>query len=237
MPRSSRRSKIHENEENNGNVEDLILETEKRLAAKMNLILESVETLASRVENMEKSLATVVDTQDKHKTEIKELQSALSLLAENQNSLLEEFEARDLRKNNIIISGMKEKTEGSVEERKQHDIELVKDIMKEIGAEDASCKHVLRIGRPQTDRPRLMKVICSDFDSKQKILQKARELRNNPLYNKVFINADLTPLQQRKQKALRDELKQRKQLGENVKIRYGKIVTLSENTKNFQHGF
>ena len=104
----------------------------------------------------------------------------------------------------------------------------MKDIREEIGTEDASYKHALRTGRPQNDRQRLMKIICSKFDSKQKILQKARELRNNPLYNNVFINSDHTPLQQRKQ---------RKQMGKNVKIHHGKIVTISDRTKNFQYVF
>lgn len=52
---------------------------------------------------------------------------------------------------------------------------------------------------------------------------------------KVFVNPDLTPMQQKEQNELRDELNIRKQNGEKVKFCMENFFELS--TQNFPQGF
>lgn len=91
-------------------------------------------------------------------------------LSENQNSLLEEFKTRDLCRNNIIISGVNEKNLTGLSKiandsnERLYDSNSVKEIFNEIGAEDVSSKTISRLGKPQNDRYRLLKISCSDFD-------------------------------------------------------------------------
>ena len=54
-----------------------------------------------------------------------------------------------------------------------------------------------------------------------------------PQFRGVFVNQDLTLIQQKEEKSLREELKLRKSSGENVVIRRGKIVYADENRRNF----
>ena len=51
-------------------------------------------------------------------------------------------------------------------------------------------------------------------------------------WNGEFIDPDRTPKEQEKHKALRQELKRRKNAGENVKSRNGKILTSHEKLVN-----
>jgi hypothetical protein len=55
----------------------------------------------------------------------------------------------------------------------------------------------------------------------------------NDRRNFIYLNHDLTPKEQEKDKALRDELKKRRADGEtNLMIRNGSIVTRTERTGN-----
>ena len=62
-----------------------------------------------------------------------------------------------------------------------------------------------------------------DEATKWNILRMARELRNSHEYSNVYISPDLTPQEQQRDKALRDEVKRRLN-GEEVEIRRGRVV-------------
>ena len=63
-------------------------------------------------------------------------------------------------------------------------------------------------------------------------MQKAKNLRNSTTFKNVYINPDLTIRQQKESKALRDELKKRRNNGESVVIRNGEVVP-KNNEQNF----
>lgn len=77
---------------------------------------------------------------------------------------------------------------------------------------------------------KLVFVKFKQISTKSEVLRQARRLRtvDNPDLKKVYINPDLTPIQQREDRALRVELKSRRQAGEKVIIRGGRIVTARE---------
>ena len=154
-------------------------------------------------------------------------------LEENYASLPAEFEERDRRKPNLIISGIPEKEHSSSEERKQWDEEMSTNLFQSLGTftKDAISR-TYRIGKEDPSKPRLLRVTCRDVHIKRAIVERAVYLRNMPRYVNVYISPDRTPMEQRDYKQLREELKRRRILGEDVIIRHGKIVSrLSFNDK------
>lgn len=62
-----------------------------------------------------------------------------------------------------------------------------------------------------------------DFYKKQEILRRSRELRKSDQYKRVYINADLTPMQRQKQREMQIKLQHRRTRGEDVIIYRGKV--------------
>ena len=140
------------------------------------------------------------------------------------------MEARERRRLNLVISGIDEKANGSVDEVKGHDEKFVKKIMIEIRHPDFSLHYIRRIGKQQPNS--LIRVTCPDRESKGAILRSSKKLKSQRQFRGVYINQDLSPLQQRELKQLRDELRRLQASGEDVRIRDGTIVDF-ENP-NFQ---
>ena len=103
--------------------------------------------------------------------------------------------------------------------------------MKELSIDgDEILRRIHRIGKQVEGRDRLLRVVCCDEESKIGILRQAK-LLSNTSFKKVYINPDLTKTQREERKRLREELKRRKDVGEDVTIRYGRIVAASD--RNF----
>ena len=144
--------------------------------------------------------------------------------------ILEEINDRDRRRKNLVISGIAESTSGSIEE-KNRDKERVNCLLKELSIDgDEILRRIHRIGKQVEGRDRLLRVVCCDEESKIGVLRQAKLLRNTS-FKKVYINPDLTKTQREERKRLREELKRRKDVGEDVTIRYGRIVAASD--RNF----
>ena len=160
------------------------------------------------------------------------LEERCAKLEEKQEHIISEIEERQRRQPNLIISGIPERQSGNSEERKAHDKEHVNDLLSELHVSDVTFKTTYRIGKPEKNRNRLLRVICHDKEDKMEILKKATKLRDSKHFKKTYINPDLTPMQQLQQKELRQELKRRRDANERVIIRHGKIVQLDK--KDFQ---
>ena len=148
-------------------------------------------------------------------------------------SCVEEFQGRVTRLNNLIFHGVPEQTSGTIEERNKWDksqIDSIMDNLNIVGVAVSDCK---RIGKSQVGRPRLLKITVSDVNKKNEILKKASSLRNTDSCKRIFVHQDLTPYQQAQEKKLRDELKMRRQNGEDVVIYRGKVIRRS-CIQNFQ---
>jgi hypothetical protein len=184
----------------------------------------SIGNLNSRMTSFENSLSTIIQMQGSQQSEIEALKKSLKEVSTGKEEAIREMEARDQRRLNLIVSGVGEKSDGTVDERKAFDEECVTQLFREIGLSDVSLRDVRRIGNVQQSKSRLIRITCSNVDEKNSILRNARRLRSVSRYKNVFINTDLTPMQQKKHKALRDELKRRRNAGENVRIRSGEVV-------------
>lgn len=207
-------------------VQNLLDVTKSEILHELRQIKEALVGLESKIKNVETTLSEVLNTQKRQDTELKIVKGDVLFLKENQEKIFSEFEDRERRRTNLIISGLPECTQGPVEERKRWDAQKVDALFKELtnlncDAVDA----VHRIGKTNSSSPRLMRVICRDTSTKLTLLRKAKDLRRLPEYRNVFVNPDYTPFQQREQRLLREELRLRKSSGENVFIHRGKIVT------------
>ena len=163
----------------------------------------------------------------------------LSILSDNiQHSLkediLNELENRDARQNNIVIFGLPEPTlpaAGSSSSSDEGDKDNVLSMFSEIGIDDVNISRCFRLGQKNSQpRPRPLKVILKSREVKELVLSaapKLSRLSDSHRFRKVFIKVDLTPLQQEQGKLLRQQLRSRKEAGEDVVIRNGRIVLRS----------
>ena len=204
----------------------------------LNQVSMKLDTLIKRVKDVEESVSSILKTQERQGAEIDSLKEALARATAEKLSVFDEIEDRDRRRTNLIISGLEEK-DGSVEERKEWDKSNTVKLLTHLGiiAENAGVSYEdvvttsYRVGRHRPDGNRLLKVVCKDQAAKKDILGKAKELRSNSTYRNVYINPDLTPMQQEESKRLRTELRSRRDKGEDVIIRRGKII--SRSLQNF----
>ena len=125
------------------------------LSSEISQLRESVKTLSKRVEDLETTNATL-------RAKCKEL-SDVSL-----DKVLEECDQRKRRENNIVVSGVKEKLDGSVDARKYSDNEEVEKLLKHMVVwSDVYVNEVRRLGRPNSGKgPRLLLVRLGCFDEK-----------------------------------------------------------------------
>ena len=117
---------------------------------------------------------------------------------------VKEAKALQAIKNNIIISGIPESDNDVADVNK-----LISEELSIVPAIDT----VLRLGKPNPDRPRLLKVVISNSENRQKILLKAKDLRKSTCKEtreKVYIRPDQTKKQQLESKNLRDDLRARR---------------------------
>ena len=101
-----------------------------------------------------------------------------------------------------------------------------------MGAPKTSFRSFFRLAsrRPfqvHVSRPRPLKVVFENHHERNEFLRSASNLRKNDHFGKfrgVFIKPDLSPREQEADKRLRSELRRRKEDGEKVTIRRGRIV-------------
>ena len=80
-----------------------------------------------------------------------------------------------------------------------------------------------------SERPRPLILTLNNLDTKTEILEGAYKLSHTPEWRNIYVAPDRTPKEREEHKMLRDELKRRRQEGEeNIVIRKGKIVKKNE---------
>ena len=115
-----------------------------------------------------------------------------------KSCILDEVNDQHRRRKNIIISGVSEPVTGSIKERKEFDTDKVREILEEISKDDCDeIEHVHRIGRVMEGRNRIIRVVFSDEDCKDRVLREAKQLRNASEFKNVYVNPDLTFMQRR----------------------------------------
>lgn len=131
----------------------------------------------------------------------------------------EEMEEIRQRRMNVILHGLKESMDVDVDRRRQQDESELMNMLHGIDCDDVSVSATIRLGKRQTDpvkNPRAMKIVVASEEQRDKILRKAKNLRDKAVqgWDRIFIHQDLTPKQRERRQNLVREKKQRETNGE-----------------------
>ena len=197
-------------------------------------ISEIEEAISRKLEPVINQLTSITEKFDNLNARFIKLQSDYEKVLNTKQVDSEEFyhEAMDRyrRRKFLILSGVAERSLGSVEERRSADTEIIREIAAELRIQ-VEPTEVARIGKIDQSRPRLLRFKCKNLERRSEFLRKGKELRRSRRFDKIFVNPDQTFLQRQKSKELRDQLKVRRKANEDVYIRHGKIVEGRPNEK------
>lgn len=199
--------------------------------------LSSVET---RIVSIENSLSSYRENQKKCEADIRNLKGAIENLklssSEALIDVMHEIEQREERRNNLVIFGLPELTDGSLHERKHHDYEKLQELLHEIHLPSHPVVTKYRVGKVTAGKCRPLKITLPDKSSKTAMLKNAKELRHSSIFRSVFIANDLTKQQQEEMAITRGELQRRRENGEDVVIFKGQIRS-KDSLQNFRREF
>lgn len=138
----------------------------------------------------------------------------------------------EMKKNNLCIFNLPEGNS---------DVETFTNLCTQqlgIPRDNFEVNETIRVGAQEANKPRALIVKLKSLNSKVNILKKAPTLRNYAVPNstlKIYIAPDLTMKQREFQKELRDELKIRRENGEQVIIKRNKIVPSDRPNPSRRH--
>jgi len=209
--------------------------TQHDLSSKIASIV--AEQLSKLLEPLIKQIQQILADYKSMSDEINQLRNDYKVINEKlADDILEEVRQREMRKDFIILSGVPERQDCSLEERKVADEESIRAIANELNC-PLNFTDTHRIGKQTSTRPRLLRFKCTDVDDRNHLLKYARRLRssNESFFTSVYINPDRTPRERVKRKLLTEELRRRRQEGEDVIIKHGKVIRNDRiPTLNFQ---
>ena len=198
---------------------------EKKEKAELTEIIKELrdqnKNMLSRMAKMENYLITKIEEEnDKYKKEIED----------KINKEMEEKFERHGKKQNLIIYGVEENEKQNEIESSKIDECRVAAIFQEIDVSEEPLE-IIRLGKTKNrekERPILIKMkterVCYEILKKNNILRNS----NDREYNRVTFRKDMTVRQREMNRKLTEELKMRRNKGENVKIKNGKIIRVGD---------
>lgn len=205
------------------NVSQAILSEVKQMLD--NMKDELIQTLKGEILSLRDSLqslsARVCDIESKNKALSEELARVKET---NFERVTEEIEERKKREANIVIFGFSERVNGTVEQRKSHDLGSTKSLINALGITNFEVNSIRRLGASSGNGKRPLLVTLGSFQQKFQVVKASPGLRKLGEYKGIFVKCDLTQMQQSQQRRLITELKERRQRGENVVIRRNEVV-------------
>ena len=192
-----------------------------------------LQSLEARIGSLESSFSSFQTTLSQQQSQIDEIKDSVSKTGLMRSEILDEVEDREKRRNNVIVFGVEEREQGSLEERREHDIDVVNEVLDSLGFGDVVLNNVHRLGRTSSGKFRPLKVPLVNYSVKASVLQKSRLLKQNDKFKNVYITNDRTKLQQSEWSELRAERDRRKQDGEDVVIYNGKVCSRT-SLRNFR---
>ena len=212
---------------------------EERCAAYMT-------SITNRLEKIESSLERKADVEQVNRLDQRMRSLENKRIPENSEQVatntisetISEQRERENRANNIILFNIPESDKQDPQERTREDTDFVMDVFQAMEIEDRDLiEKCIRIGRKVSGRSRLTRVTLKHQGTKGNILRKSRALENTDQFSEVYIRPDLTRLQRTEQRVLREELKSRRDKGEdNIFIRRGKIVQTRDRAPHWKGG-
>lgn len=149
------------------------------------------------------------------------------LLAESERQK-EEKEDRERRRKNVIIFNLPESNKEQGKDRELDDKQTCEQVFERtLNVGGCKIEKVFRLGKKQDAKVRPTMVKFEDEVSKWQIISKAKYLKEqkDETIKGLIISLDLTLQQREEDYKLRQELKRRREAGEQCIIKRGKIVT------------
>jgi hypothetical protein len=217
----------------------VMTELKSDIAARMDDLDINIENINSTINSVDKkvdkvmaSLTSITDKNKKtsvHPPAISE--SHVAPIGTNElQTALNEINERESIKDNIVIFNVKDDTCSSAEEKKQTDITAYHEICATIDVPHHEIKAIFRIGKPGQNKVRPL-IVKINNDTKKIVFKNIYKLKNNS--KKWVIKHDLTRKEQETEKKLWQEVKRRRETGENCFIKNGTI--LSKTDVNNRH--
>lgn len=181
-----------------------------------------------------KLIPFLLDSIQKLNDTVNKLQEKINIMPANSSrentndpeEIINEISERQKRAKNIIIYKLEESN---------NDTAKTKEIINMIAPDvDTSNIKLLRLGNPNNNNIRPLKVTLNNPEESAKIIYNKKKLKQNNTYN-VQLTFDLTNIQRSYLKTVVDEMENRKNNGENLYIKYvnGKpTIAKVSNPKN-----
>ena len=159
--------------------------------------------------------------------------SYLGVINESQtisdNQLFDELEERQRRGCNVIINNLPEPDESTVtaNDKQTYDLNSVTKLISLPGVENIEIIKCYRIGKTVTNKPRPIRVILSSAMTAKNVIVKYKA------QNGIYVNRDLTKMQQNRAYTIRKEFKRRLSVGDkDIKLKYMNGIPQIVSTKN-----
>lgn len=214
------------------------------------LMMKIKTAVVEAVQDLKSELRAEYDTKfrdmnEKFSKEIENLQTEISELRFNfqlqskslEKEILHDMRDTEMRKDNIMMFGLNESNAPTLSEGKECDLKLIQKLASELGVHNFEVSDCFRLGR-RGQKPRPVKVTCRFSHQRSDLLRYAPQIRRlDPTFGfqKTFIKPDLSPKEQEANRQLRQELAMRREMGESVMIRGGRVVPrpiLTSNNKD-----
>jgi len=191
----------------------------EKLDAEVKEYKNTVENKSVEMDNKMKSFNQQTESKLKNQT------------SESMINIIKELRNQENRRLNIMVFNMKESDDNSKEKRIEHDIKTFTKLCDDVCDFPVVVCSAQRIGISRNGKPKALKIQLISESQCLKVLQNAWEI-GKPTCDRerIFINKDLTPLEQTRRRELVLELKKKKEqsikngTGEQWRIKWGKVV-------------
>ncbi len=218
---------------------------EKRVEAIEEKLDPETEVFAKKLEDALKEQQEIIqrNTVEKLKEARKTEDKDSSVLTPGVQQAVDEVKEQERRKSNIVMYNVPESESTNNDTRRQHDVAVIKELMKEellieadIKVDSRGVPMVRRLGKKTDGITRPLKITLITPEEQRKVLGKAKNLANskNETRKKVIIKPDLTPLQRGAEKKLVEEKKARNEEAKNKKEEEDWVIYRGKLTRKSQ---
>lgn len=196
-------------------------------------VMEKLENIERKYDEVLKMYENQVKVNQELQTEITTLKLQVQKLSTEKDETQAPLEAaremhdRENRKNNILFFGCSETLlEPATDQVGNLDTQIVNDIIHSVCPEmNLTQLKTYRLGKKTEEKIRPIKVCLNSSKDARAVFFKAKEISKNPTYKHVAIGLDKTPREIAEYKALRAQLTERLNNGEqNLRIKYFRDV-------------
>ncbi len=174
---------------------DALIRLKRTVAQRPN---DSVNAVAQSdiLNDINRKLDVLIEDNASLRRKVSDLEKTVKL----QSDIIENHE-RYFRKNNLIIHGISEDTTD------MNMVQMVDNVMYSLSIEchvETDCVVVQRLGRASPGKKRPIRATFKELSKRNYILSKAKNLRYVEDMKHIYINSDLTPIQQSYNRNLRE---------------------------------